>query len=414
MKLTSRSMYNFLLLPLFFPFVGFFPGADTQPIFLILALVLFVFFSRKIKFNIFFIIIFVISALLIFMRFYIESSQLDFKYVFTYLGALVTFFLIYVLVENGYLQPTFKFMLFVLFSYMIVGIIQIFIPDFMASIVSRSVEHALSYSNTGRGVRSLTGEPTALGKIFTSINIIVVFLLYYSDLKDKHRTALLVSASIFFVSAILSRSAYALIIHILLIILLMIIVNKKLFFILSVFLFFIMAPLLSYLYMYSEVRAVNIIIQLFNQPEALLQQGAMRRVLNIPISFNNLQYFGYFGAGNSQGFFNATLSTVIGPLNYQAFNRNLGGIVEFILKFGVFSIPIISLYFYMLFKILVMKVCIDGKAFRIGIYFACSTFVLTFQDGSPVQPLSWFLLVYFYVYSNGRSFTSYKINRVPM
>jgi hypothetical protein len=398
MNLSPKKMYGFLLLPLFFPFIGFFPGVDTQPVFLIVAFLMFFLLFKHIKFDLIFFIVFIVSVISIVIRFSLEVSYLDFKYVFTYLGALLTFFLIYTCIDNGYLKPTLKFVILVSIFYIAVGVIQLFVPDFMANVVNRSVEHALSYAGSGRGVRSLTGEPTALGKIFTTLNVILIFLIYISEIANKHRAALITCLICFLVSALLSRSAYALVIHISLIFTLVFLINKKLFFALLTVMFFIITSLLSYLYMYSDIRVINILNQLMTEPEALLQQGAMRRVLNIPISLNNLQYFGFLGAGNSPDTFSGLLSTPIGNLNYMAFNRNLGGFVEFILRFGMFSIPIILIYFHMCFRILLTTFYVDDKKFRIGIFLFCAVLLLTFQDSSPVQPLSWFLLAYLYLY----------------
>jgi len=398
MKLTPTNIYGSLLLPLFFPFVGFFPGIDTQPIFLIAALLIFLLLLKHIKCNVTFVIVFLISVISIVSRFLFELSYLDFKYVSTYLAALLTFFLIYIAIDNGYLKPTVKFVLFVSFSYFLIGVIQLFIPDFVAILVHRSAEHAFSYAGSGRGVRSLTGEPTALGKMFTTLNVLFVFLIYTSDVIKKHRAALMACLMFFLASAMLSRSAYALAIHLILIFILIFFVNKKLFFTIAAIISILMTSLLSYLYLYADIRAINLLSQLLTEPDLLLKQGAMRRVMNVPISLNNLQYFGYFGAGNSPDSFNASLSTPIGSIDYVAFKRNLGGFVEFILKFGVFSIPLISIYFYMCFKVFLITFYVNNKKFRIGIFLVCAIFLLTLQDGSPVVPLSWFLLVYLYLY----------------
>jgi hypothetical protein len=398
MKLSPTKIYGLLLLPLFFPFVGFFPGTDTQPMFLIAGLLVFFLLFKYIKIDISFFIVFLISVLLIVSRFLFEANDLDFKYVFTYLGALLTFFIIYTAIDNGYLKPTGKFVLFVTLCYFIIGVIQLFIPDFMANVVHRSVEHALSYAGSGRGVRSLTGEPAALGKVFTTLNVLLVFLIYTSDIIKKHRTALIACLMFFLASAVLSRSAYALAIHLFLIFILIFYVNTKLFLTLMAIIFLLMTSLLSYLYLYADIRAISLLSQLITEPELLLKQGAMRRVMNVPISLNNLQYFGYFGAGNSPDSFNASLYTPIGNLKYVAFNRNIGGFVEFILKFGVFSIPLIFIYFYMCFNILLTTLYVDNKKFRIGIFLVFAILFLSFQDSSTVQPLSWFLLVYFYLY----------------
>jgi hypothetical protein len=390
-------MYALLLLPLFFPFIGFFPGVDTQPIFLTFAFVMFILLLKRMFFDLKFLIAFILTIACIVFHFMLDSSNLELKYVFTYIGALLTFFLIHNAVYNGLFKLTLNFILIVSSIYIVVGIVQLFIPDFLASVVNRSVEHALTYQTSGRGVRSLTGEPTAFGKVITLLNVLSVFVIYRGDISRKNRAALIVSVVLFIASALLSRSAYALAIHAFMIFNLVFLINKSFFFIFSVILLFLLSSLMSYLHLYSDIRVLNILNQLLTQPDILLQQGAMRRVFNIPISLNNLQYFGYLGAGNSPMFYNAVLPTPIGDLKYMAFNRNLGGIVEFILKFGLLSIPIIFVYFYMCSKILLIKYFVNGKKIRIGIYLVLALLLLAFQDSSPIQPLSWFILIYFYL-----------------
>jgi hypothetical protein len=401
---NDYSAFSIALIPLFFPFVGFFEGIDTQPIFLLLSLAMLPFYFSKIKLEQPVWIMFILIFLMLLARFSLETEFLDFKYVATYVSSILTFLIIYIGVVNGYFQIGIKFIIVVTVIYVGVGFVQLFLPEFLGGIVSRSVEHALSYSGSGRGVRSLTGEPAALGKVFTTLNVIFIYLLYSGKIKSKGSYAFGASFIFFTLSMLLSKSAYALGIHFVLLSILLLLINKRLFLIVLVFSIIIFSSFITYLYAYPELRAANVLVMLVENPTMLLQQGAMRRVFNIPITLNNLTYFGFAGAGNDPSTFMASVWTPFGSLNYMGFGRNIGGFVEFLLKFGVFSVVLLSCYFYMLTKIALIKYIDSQKAYRLGIFFSSSIFLLTFQDSSPVLPISWFLPVYFYFCRDSFSF----------
>ncbi|HIF9339305.1 TPA: hypothetical protein ACX6RO_003429 [Photobacterium damselae] len=394
--------FNIALVFIFFPFIGFFEGVDSQPLFIIYSIVLFLLFFHQLKYlksNL--IICFIFSSLLL-LSFIIKSSYIDFKFVATYISVVITFFLISVFIINGYFEINRGFILKIAIVYILVGTVQLFIPDFMAFLVSRSVEDVLTFSDSGRGVRSLAAEPAGLGRIFLILNVLYLFCIH-TNKKDK----IIDSKNYFFTcliflygTIVLSRSAYAIMLHILILYLYLLFVNKKLFFIFTLvgFVFFISIKVISGVY--PDIRALSMFNDLINQPSILLGQGAMRRVLNIPITINNLSFYGIWGASNNPNMYWDTIVTPIGELKYLVHNRNMGGFIEFFLKFGVISIPFYCCYFFAIFKILIAKgVEYNGNKY-LGCFFCISVFIITIQDTSPVLPLTWFVFIYIYYYSN--------------
>lgn len=411
--LNYNIKFNFLhaaLIPLFFPFVGFMPGVDTQPVFILYVLVVFPFYCKSLNVNVTFLFMFFLSCTFILVCCAFDYDYLNSKYLITYAVSLLTLFFIYISVLNGYFNITLRFVTCVSVIYAGVGFVQIIYPDFLANVVYRSVEAALSYSTTGRGVRSLTGEPAALGKVFTTLNVLYVFLIYQRGGTGLNRKSVIASFLFLLVSAMISRSTYALLIHSMLIVVLLFLVNKRLLIFLVVSAILFSSSLFAYMDNFVDVRAVKMITLLVNEPSLLLNQGAMRRVMNILISFNNLRYFGFAGAGNDPSVFLSSIVTPFGLLYYEAFNRNLGGFVEFVLKFGVFSLPLMILYFFMLFKIFLMRMSDGRKTVRLGLFFGVSVFALTFQDSSTALPLSWFIVVYLYAQSLNSKCNTAKIS----
>ncbi|UPR33122.1 hypothetical protein ISX50_08155 [Vibrio cyclitrophicus] len=390
-------------LAIFFPFVGIINGIDNQPnliILLVFAIPLLAYkFSLRTEPEFLLLISLVLVCFL--LRFVLENEYVTPKYILTYLSSIYIFASLYLLVYNRLLDVSLRFLIFCGLIYAFVGFAQLFYPDFLAGVVNRSLEQALSYTSTGRGVRSLTGEPAALGKVFTTLNVLMVFLILIN--KEIHKKLLFcicTFAGFLVVSAVLSRSAYALAIHLVLFFVFLFVLSKAFFII-----FFTSFSVLLLLFLnvditeFSDIRALNVFYQLFTDPSLLLQQGAIRRVLNIPISLNSLNYYGILGAGNSTEVFLADINTPFGRLTYNAHNRNLGGLIEYVLKFGLLSVPLFFILGFMIIKIALLKVFVSGRKLRVGIFLAVSIILLSFQDSSVSLSFSWFVLIFFYVFS---------------
>lgn len=382
----------------YFPFVGFVPKMDLQPLFFLAAFLCVVFLIWYCKVGISFVLAILLGAGLVLSHFAFIEEAPEFKYLLTYLLAIFAIFFFYVFYPEYYgAFLNSKLIYFAFLIYAVVGVIQFFYPEFLAFAVTRSVDAALSYSETGRGVRSLTGEPSSLGKMFNLLNALYVLSLVVQGKVLAPSRVLIISFVFLVANIVIARSAYAAGIHFFLISVLWLLIARRSFFVFIILacLAFVItaAALISILNEIQDVRMVGLIFVLMNEPEMILQQGAMRRVLNIPISLNNLAFYGFNGAGNSPDVFNGRLWTPLGYLHYYGHSRNIGGFVEFILKFGVFSIPIILLYFMLLLKALSVTSYFTGAKSRIGIYFLLSGLLLSFQDSSPALPLALLFVV---------------------
>lgn len=389
------SVFYLSLITLFFPSVGPFTDIDTQPIFIVLSCSSCALIMAKVNFENKIIILFFASTAMLLMKFLTESELLTLKYVATYSVSLLTFLTIYLIVYNKMIVLNVKFVIFVTLVYSVVGIVQFFVPDFLSFLVSRSVDAAFSFAESGRGVRSLTGEPAVLGKIFTMLNVIVVYLIFKDSKKYSLLHVYLATVIFFALNLTISRSAYSVGIHFFLILVLLSIVNFRMFIILILCSLFGFTLLLSLAKYFEGLRLAVVFSMLLENPQELLKQGAMRRVMNIPISINNLNYFGILGAGNSPEEYYARVITPFGLLDYIAFNRNIGGFIEYVLKFGIFSIPIMAILITFLVRTLSIKMLFNNRSYNIGFFLALAVLCLTYQDSTPAFPLSWFFVLYF-------------------
>jgi hypothetical protein len=205
------------------------------------------------------------------------------------------------------------------------------------------------------------------------------------------------SVAFFILNVILARSFYSMTMHLL-------VLGSILFFYNKYFLVkgvCVLAAIVWIVYKLDMsamgIRIIDIAYILAYNPEAILQQGAMKRVMNISLSLNSLELFGIFGAGNNPATYYTSISTPIGTLYYVVGNRGFGGVVEFIMKFGVLSTPFIAVYCYFLYSISTRVVSHGPKKYRLGMLFSILLFIISFQDGSPAKPLVVFVVMYIFV-----------------
>lgn len=390
-------MLWFPVLLAYFPFIGPFPGVDLQPIFFFAAILVFTLCIKYFQYSIGVTVLFLMATICILLRYVLYLDAVDMKFLVTYLCAVFAMFFFYGLYGKNDVGLTKKTVIIVATLYAIVGAVQLFIPDFMAVVVHRSIEAALSYSTTGRGVRSLTGEPAALGKMFTTLNVLYVFVAIWRYPKTSKLELLAISVLFFLVSAVLARSAYALAIHLILILVLWSVLDFKTFVLGMIVTGFGVAAVGAFVLAFAEqlegIRAATLVVALFSNPEVILSQGAMRRVMNIPISISSLKYFGLAGSGNSQEYFMSSVWTPFGTLYFEAGSRALGGFIEFILRFGVFGLPVFMLYFYFLINVFRGVWVVNNKNIYIGFYLGVAIILLSMQDSSPALPISLLLLL---------------------
>ncbi|MFA0372518.1 hypothetical protein AB4511_23255, partial [Vibrio sp. 10N.222.54.F6] len=296
-------------------------------------------------------------------------------------------FTIYVLIKCFNFVISSKLVKIVFVIYASVGIIQFIYPEFLSFLVTRSVDAALSFASSGRGVRSLTAEPAQLGKVFTIISVIY-FLVVKVDNKDSNRKVFCWLTIMLLATLLISRSAYAIAIHSFIYYILVSLLSKRYFGVLTVISVFSMVFLSTAFFIiaqnYMDVRSVKIIYSLFNNPEFILSQGAFRRVINIPITFDLLNYYGFWGAGNIDKVINGWIPTPIGTYFYTMTNRAYGGYFEWLLKFGVLGLPFVLTIFYF---------CTASMSKFKGKRVALIIAIVIFQDGTPVLPLLPYVLI---------------------
>lgn len=399
MAINKVFLYNLMLVLAFFQAVGFFEGIDTQPNFFIFSTIIFLFISKK---NDNIILLFVISMLLYGLSLIVHLDNVDIKYTITYLVSIYTMLYIYFFCKNDSIRISMRFLSLVVFIYTFVGVVQFFIPDFMSFLVSRSVDAALSYSDSGRGVRSLTGEPAHLGMLYILFNILFVFLIFSEPVKfNKKKISLLLTVSLFLINCIVSRSGYAILFHFLLFVYIFsYFYTRYSFFILLMLILLSLSSMFAIdLQQHEDIRAVKLFHSLIDDPSYLLTQGAIVRLFNIPITFNNLSYYGWWGAGNNLATYSGELNTLIGTLHYTVKSRVYGGGFEYLLRFGILGLPFVLFLFYSIFKILAAAIeNYKDNLFGLYIFFALSLTTVVFQSGSLAQPVIW--IVFFYITVN--------------
>lgn len=376
-----------------FQYVGVFPGIDTQPNFIVFAILSFFLLSYSISINELF--FGVVISLFILVGFLFHSNDMTMKFAATYIVSVVTAFFSYVGVKKGYWVYSYKVIAISLTIYVIFAVFQFIWPDFGSFLVTRSEEAALSLSQSGRGVRSLTGEPAHFGKIIFIMNIMFVSLLSFN--KDNSKKIILISFLCFILNAVLSRSSYSVFFHFISIVILVCTLNKKVFFyglitlILASIGVIYSINVISYEVL-NEIRIFRIFYSLVYDLDYILSQGAVFRLLNIPVTLNNMSFFPFFGSGASQEVFDASLNLGIAEIQYFARGRVYGGILEFVLKFGVFGIPMVILVVFSIIHIVYYEKLKLDNQLKLTFYYFYVLVVLFFQDGSMSQPLLWILI----------------------
>jgi hypothetical protein len=403
--ILSKRLYSFvmmiLLLSIFFPEVGVVSFTDIQPNFLLLSTIVLIYSARFIKISMVAFLYFCVCILFLWLSIFIHISNVNYVYILTYLTALITVLLCYLLCSNHRLNFSNNFLLSICFVYFFVAFIQFFIPDFLISLVTRGLTTD-KLLLSGRGMMSLTGEPAHFGKIIIILNVLYAFkVLVKGEQTFRNIGPLWISVILFVLNCILSQSFYACFFHLLILIAIIYLINRKLAIMAIGLLVFIAISFIEILnFAFPDHRIVNILSFIINDPEPLLKQGAMVRALNVPLSLFNLKYFGIWGSGNSPDLFIAHIDLGIGTLSYVVSNRLYGGVIEYVLKMGVLSIPIVVAYIYMIISIGRVKLSVGrGGRRRVGVIFSAMLVVLSLQDGSPASPLMIFTVIYLFIES---------------
>lgn len=389
MKIKSLVEKSTLAL-IFFPFVGIIPGIDVQP-FALLALLFFCFFFVKsYTYQSVIVLVVCIASMFMVSLFHIDSFT---KAHAVYIASIATIFFIYSAIKSGNFVISNRFVKNVILVYLSIGVIQIFIPDFLEFLTSRQNSKLLSES--GRGVKSLTPEPSVFGTLLIFLNL----LYLYTYIEERGRvvtgTQLLILSIVSFnllaFSVLLIQSFFAFFLHLLTLSILFFFIRKRYFILLFLVCIFLFA-LVSTMSLGSG-RFFVILDIVMNNPDFLLKQGAMARLLNIPISIIASLQNGILGVG-----FDASNTVDISLFNdaykMAVVDRNLGGFIEFFLKLGFASIPLFLILFLVFYKLAGYKVFINNRSVNLGLGIVFSLAIIIINNGTMVSPIIWFTLFY--------------------
>ena len=160
-----KLLKKILILFIFFPYIGFVPGVDIQPFYILTSIFLILLYSHKLKIpkNDLFVIV-LSSCFIIFRVLFFNHTTISLIPIFKLCVSLLTPITIFILIKNKIIVANYKFIQISLFVVVGIGIIQLIFPDFLTFLVSRSEESIERLISSGRGVRSLFSEPSSFGK----------------------------------------------------------------------------------------------------------------------------------------------------------------------------------------------------------------------------------------------------------
>jgi len=399
MSIRVSAIIGILLaLTILFPEVGLVSFSDVQPNFFVLSAFCIIVFASRLRFSRSVILYFAVCFISLLLSFVTHQDNITWLYIMKYSISLLTVFFCYILCSNNIVVISNKLIIISALIYLFVGAMQYVIPDFLTSLVTRDLTTA-NLASSGRGMMSLTGEPSHFGKTITILNILFVFKALVEGQKAHNiRSLQLVSIVLFILNCLISQSAYACFFHFICLIGIFFILNRRLAYFFLVLVFFGAVSAISFLSLvFPEARIAQILNLILTNPELLLQQGAILRALNVPLTFVNLSYFGLWGTGNSSLVFSGQVDLGLGILEYIVWNRLYGGFIEYVLKMGVLSVPLIFGYLYVMLTIARIKFRINGHLRSGGIIFAGILFMLSLQDGSLASPLMIFTVIYVFL-----------------
>ena len=383
-----------LLLSIFFPFVGVIRAGDVQPNFALLGILVFLlsFTIKRYQYvNKRALALFLFFFIFLTLRFIFGEYGTDVKYIFTYALSLTVPFLLWHFLNNRWLDLNLPLLGIITIIYVIVGLVQLkFNQQFLSGILPRAeLAKAINVLDTGRGVRSLASEPSVFGKVLTYLNVIYVFLAFRNAEKEPNKfRVFLISIFLLVSNVVLAQSFYAIAIHFFLIFILFAVLSPAAL-ISGMVGAFIFLP--SITFSLPGLR-LNLIFQAVKslELEFLMSQGAFARVMNLPMSLYGGIKALPFGFGNSEAYEIGQFMILGKPYIFVIGKRNLGGFIEYFLRFGLIGLAILFIYFKGLIKIGNVKFAKKG----VGLFFAISIFMLTMLDGSTADPLAWFIILY--------------------
>jgi len=407
-----KILYIGIFIFLFFPYVGIIKSIDIQPFYVIVSTIALIFIHatrRKIKFNL--LIVSLILYLPILTRILIDPD-LDLTFFITYLFAFLTAITTYSIAFNAYNFLSLRILFTFTLIYLLVGLIQVYFDrTFLNILISRTsnVDYIENLIVSGRGVVSLTAEPSQFGKTIIVLNFIYIIAIL-RDLSPNSFDKILYSLVFFiFFNFFLSGSAYMLFFHVLFLALFLLMFKRKvLIFLITVVFLFQSFVVFGGQEISSNLRLLDIVNNIDNIPY-LFSQGAFGRLMNVPISIKGFFVSSFYGLGNTSREYFGSFYILNESFDFAFTSRNLGGFIEFLLRFGLFSVLFYLFYFFILIKIYFTQVTINNSKILVGPFLFFFLFFITIQDGSPLNPLAWFSLFFTYKFSlNNKSNNLYS------
>lgn len=270
----------------------------------------------------------------------------------------------------------------VLALYLLVALGQVFFgADLFSGLVGRSAEQAILAAESGRGVRSLTGEPSHFGMMLIQLYLLRVLIVERDRVNDDFPHPRLRSEIsgrlgawelvVFMGILLLSQSSYATAIFAVILFLRVgLSLNFK-----SLMMLLLISVTSVVVFFYGGLdRWQTVITILFTAPEQLLQQGAIVRLLNPALSsWGIVDCFPYPMSVCVSSGLNTAIE--VGGVSYLVDGRVQGGILEVALLSGAAGMPVL-ITFLALFVVLLKRKNLPGTL-------GC---VLLIQSGAPFNP----------------------------
>ena len=385
-----------------FPYIGIIKGIDIQPNFLVVVIVMLLIYAcnKRISLEMGFFTLILITIVFCFIRYVTQNGLMadSIESIEAMRGMLTScFHLIVILVCHTVVgarllpnSPT--YIILATLIYVAVGGIQLIDSSFMSSFVYRGYQNLV---DGGRGVRSLTSEPAVFGNLLLTLNCLLV---YYGVVKKWFLRSLHVTNfTLLSATMLLSMSFYAVFYHLIAIIFFLYLTDRKLF-IVSLTILGIVSVLLITTPFSTDLRLLYILKTLIESPVSLYDQGAMLRVLNVPISIIGSIHYGPLGSGFAPSHLvHGTVPFLPSlPYSFTVGDKNMGGLVELFLRLGLLSVPLLYWYFFSLYRVCRLKIILESRITRLGLWFAFVVFLVTFTYSSIGNPIIW--LLFFLVY----------------
>jgi hypothetical protein len=381
------SIQAIFILPIFFPYIGFLSGFDVQPIWLVCLAFVAIACLMQNKLSVLKEISIVLasySAILIAFQVFAAhsaSESLD-PVVIVHLTLLIALTIACSVRSYLYKAITPKLILVAWLLYVIVAFVQMFVyPQFLAFLVDRDVGQIDLLIESGRGVRSLAPEPSQFSNTVLNLNLffLVAFVSRYGYEQKSSSRVLCVSIAMWISSIVFAQSLYSASMYSLFLVSLLFSLRKSLgtlgVILPSALICFFLSIVSTF---FASSRLWRVGSEAIGEVGSIFQYGAANKLLNLPVSILAMLDSGGLGivlGGDS-------FVSILGH-SFIVKGRIHGGLVEFILFYGVFFLPLLVYLFILIAS------AIRGPSSRL-LY--CSgpiflgLFLGTFIYGSPLLP----------------------------